>query len=80
MSTENSNTSKALLLSGLVAGALIGAYLYKNQTGSQKEKLNKTLKDLQAIAGDLKTRLLTASQEGLDATKTAIQQAKEKVK
>ncbi len=79
---RKSTISKTLWLSGLVTGALVGAYLYKNQNQfeSQKEKINSLLGDLQNIAGDLKARLLSAGQEGLDATKTAIQSAKDSAK
>lgn len=77
MSKQALNTS--LWLGGLITGAAVGVYLYKNkdQYEPQKEKLNSLLSDLQGIAGDLKSRLLSAGQEGLNATKTALQSAKE---
>ncbi|MBN3582317.1 hypothetical protein JYB64_07940 [Algoriphagus aestuarii] len=77
MSKQALNTS--LWLGGLITGAAVGVYLYKNkdQFEPQKEKLNSLLSELQGIAGDLKTRLLSASQEGINATKTALQSAKE---
>ncbi|MDR7130755.1 hypothetical protein J2X69_003112 [Algoriphagus sp. 4150] len=78
---NKSTINKTLWLSGLVTGALIGAYLYKNKDdfGPQKEKLNSLLGDFQALVGDLKTKLLEAKSEGLEATKTALQSAKDKV-
>lgn len=74
--------NKTMWLSGLVTGALVGAYLYKNkdQYASQREKLNGLLTDLQSVAGDLKSRLLAAGQEGLNATKSALNSAKEVTK
>ena len=74
--------NKTMWLSGLVTGALVGAYLYKNkdQYSSQREKLNGLLTDLQGVAGDLKSRLLAAGQEGLNATKSALNSAKEVTK
>lgn len=71
--------NKTLWVSGLVTGALVGVYLYKNQDQyeSQKEKINSLLVDLQQVAGELKTKLVEASQEGLTATKTALNAAKE---
>ncbi|EAZ82643.1 hypothetical protein [Algoriphagus machipongonensis] len=71
--------NKTLWVSGLVTGALVGAYLYKNQDqyASQKEKINGLLGDLQQVAGELKNKLVEASQEGLNATKTALNSAKE---
>ncbi|SIN78023.1 hypothetical protein V8V91_03530 [Algoriphagus halophilus] len=67
---------------GLITGAMIGAFLYKNkdQYEPQKEKLNSLLSDFQNIATDLKSKLLSASQEGLNATKSALQTAKETAK
>ncbi|WP_192349694.1 hypothetical protein [Algoriphagus sp. Y33] len=78
---NKSTINKTLWLSGLVTGALVGAYLYKNKDdfGPQKEKLNSLLGDFQSIIGDLKTKLLEAKSEGLEATKTALQAAKDKV-
>jgi hypothetical protein len=69
-------------IGGLITGAMVGAYLYKNkdQYEPQKEKLNGLLTDLTTIAGDLKSKLRSASQEGLTATKSALQTAKEKAK
>lgn len=73
--------NKTLWLSGLLTGAVVGAYLYKNkeQYGPQKEKMNKLLGELQSVVIDLKGKLLHVGQEGLDATKSAINSAKEKV-
>jgi len=78
---NKSGINKTLWLSGLLTGALVGAYLYKNKDdfGPQKEKLNSLLVDFQSIIGDLKTKLLEAKTEGLDATKVALQSAKDKV-
>ncbi len=75
-------TNTTIWVGGLITGAMIGAYLYKNkdQYEPQKEKLNGLLTDLTNIAGDLKSKLLSASQEGLTATKSALQTAKDKVK
>ncbi|WP_339865240.1 hypothetical protein [uncultured Algoriphagus sp.] len=76
-----SAANKTLWLSGLVTGALVGAYLYKNKDdfGPQKEKLNSLLGDFQSLLGDLKVKILDAKSEGLDATKAALQSAKDKV-
>lgn len=78
---NKSGINKTLWLSGLLTGALVGAYLYKNKDdfGPQKEKLNSLLGDFQTLVGDLKTKLLEAKSEGLDATKAALQSAKDKV-
>ncbi|WP_057935911.1 hypothetical protein [Algoriphagus resistens] len=78
---NKSTINKTLWLSGLITGAFVGAYLYKNKDdfGPQKEKLNSLLGDFQSIIGDLKTRLLEAKSEGLEATKSALQSAKDKV-
>lgn len=78
---NKSTVNKTLWLSGLVTGALVGAYLYKNKDdfGPQKEKLNSLLGDFQSLMGDFKTKLLEAKSEGLEVTKTALQSAKDKV-
>jgi hypothetical protein len=80
MNKQVMNTT--MWIGGLITGAMVGAYLYKNkdQYEPQKEKLNGLLTDLTTIAGDLKSKLLSASQEGLTATKSALQTAKEKAK
>lgn len=79
---NKSAVNKTLWLSGLVTGALVGAYLYKNKDdfGSQKEKLNSLLGDFQSILGDLKTKLLEVKSEGLEATKAVFMSAKDQVK
>lgn len=78
---NNSGINKTLWLSGLISGALIGAYLYKNKDefGPQKEKLNKLIGEFQSIMGDVKTKFLDATSEGMDVTKTALKSAKDKV-
>lgn len=78
---NKSTINKTLWLSGLVTGAMVGAYLYKNKDdfGPQREKLNSLMGDFQSIIGDLKTKLLDVKSEGLEATKTALQSAKDKV-
>lgn len=76
------NSNKVLWISGLLTGVVVGAYLYSNKAElePQKKKLNKLLGEFQSIAGDLKDRLLSASEEGLSATKSAINSAKETAK
>lgn len=76
-----SAVNKTLWLSGLLTGALVGAYLYKNKDdfGPQKEKLNSLLGDFQSILGDMKNKFLEAKTEGVEATKSALQAAKDKV-
>lgn len=78
---NKSGINKTLWLSGLITGALIGAYLYKNKDdfGPQKKKLDKLLGDVKDILGDLKSKMLEAKSDGLEATKAALQSAKEKV-
>jgi hypothetical protein len=78
---NKSAVNKTLWLSGLVTGALVGAYLYKNKDdfGPQKEKLNSLLGDFQSMLGDLKTKIMEAKADGLEATKSALQSAKDKV-
>ncbi|WP_296702707.1 hypothetical protein [Algoriphagus sp.] len=80
MNKQAVNTS--IWLGGLITGAIVGVYLYKNkdQYEPQKEKLNSLLTELQNVAGDLKSKLLTVSQEGINATKSALQTAKETTK
>lgn len=81
MTMNKSAANKTLWLSGLVTGALVGAYIYKNKDdfGPQKKKLNSLLGDFQSLLGDLKVKILDAKSEGLEATKAALQTAKEKV-
>ncbi|MEB2774116.1 hypothetical protein SYJ56_02295 [Algoriphagus sp. D3-2-R+10] len=78
---NKSTLNKTLWFSGLLTGAFVGAYLYKNKDefGPQKEKLNSLIGDFQSILGDLKSKILEAKTEGLEATKSAIQSAKDKV-
>lgn len=80
MNKQMKNTT--IWVGGLITGAMIGAFLYKNkdQYEPQKEKLNSLLNEFQSIAVDLKSKLLAASQEGLNATKSALQSAKETTK
>lgn len=79
---KNSTKNTTLLLSGIVTGVLIGAYYYQNsdKLEPQKKKLNKLLGEFQSIALDLKGKLLSAGEDGLAATKTAISTAKETAK
>ncbi len=81
MTMNKSTVNKTLWLSGLLTGALIGAYLYKNKDefGPQKEKLNGLLKDFQSVLGDMKIKILEAKTDGLEATKAALKSAKDKV-
>ncbi|PZX55465.1 hypothetical protein LV84_02603 [Algoriphagus ratkowskyi] len=78
---NKSGINKTLWLSGLLTGALVGAYLYKNKDdfGPQKKKLDKLIGDVKDILGDLKTKMIEAKSEGLEATKTALLSAKDKV-
>lgn len=78
------NSSKAIWFCGLVTGAIAGAYLYQNKDEidleKQKKKMNKLLSEFQSIAGDLKDRLLSASEDGIAASKTALEAAKNSAK
>lgn len=78
---NKSGINKTLWLSGLLTGALVGAYLYKNKDdfGPQKKKLNKLMADVKDVLGDMKTKMLEVKSEGLDSTKAVLQAAKEKV-
>ena len=78
---NKSAINKTLWLSGVLTGALIGAYLYKNKDDfePQKKKLNKLLGDVKDMVGDLKAKLAEAKSEGIESTKNALQAAKEKV-
>ena len=78
---NKSGINKSLWLSGLLTGALVGAYLYKNKDdfGPQKKKLNKLMDDVKDVLGDMRTRMLEAKSEGLDATKAALNSAKDKI-
>ncbi len=63
--------SKTIWISGLLAGAALGAYLYRNQTKTepQQRKFKKLISDLKSVAGDLKEKLVSTGQEGLEQTK-----------
>ncbi len=76
---KNKAVNSSLWLSGLVTGAFLGYYLYKNRDKmpGQKEKLKTLVEDLKGVAGDLKSRLMSTSNEAVNATKTAFETAKE---
>ncbi len=71
--------NNSLWLSGLVTGALVGYFLYKNRDNmdGQKEKLKTLVKDLKVVASDLKTRLISTSNELVNSTKSALESANE---
>lgn len=76
---NNKAVNNSLWLSGLVTGALVGYFLYKNRDkmDGQKEKLKTLVKDLKVVASDLKSRLITTSTEAVNSTKSALETAKE---
>jgi len=71
--------NNSLWLSGLVTGVLVGYFLYKNRDNmdGQKEKLKTLVKDLKVVATDLKTRLISTSNELVNSTKSALESANE---
>jgi hypothetical protein len=76
---NNKAVNNSLWLSGLVTGALVGYFLYKNRDkmDGQKEKLKTLVKDLKVVASDLKSRLITTSTEAVNSTKSALESANE---
>ncbi len=76
------NKNSSLWLSGLVTGAFLGYYLYKNKDKmpDQKEKLKSLLSDLKGVAADLKTRLISTGNEAVNVTKSALDSAKDSAK
>lgn len=74
-----SNKSSSLWISGLLTGAVLGYYLYKNRDKmpEQKEKLKTLISDLKEVALDLKTRIASTADEAVSATKSAIGTAKD---
>ena len=76
---NNKAVNNSLWLSGLVTGALVGYFLYKNRDkmDGQKEKLKILVKDLKVVASDLKSRLITTSTEAVNSTKSALESANE---
>lgn len=75
----NNKANNSLWLSGLVTGALVGYFLYKNRDkmDGQKEKLKTLVKDLKGVALDLKDRLITTSNDAVNSTKSALESANE---
>lgn len=76
---NNKAVNNSLWLSGLVTGALVGYFLYKNRDkmDGQKEKLKTLVKDLKVVASDLKSRLITTSTAAVNSTKSALESANE---
>lgn len=76
---NNKAVNNTLWLSGLVTGALVGYFLYKNRDkmDGQKEKLKTLVKDLKEVATDFKSRLIATSTEAVNSTKSAVDSAKE---
>lgn len=76
---NNKAVNNSLWLSGLVTGALVGYFLYKNRDkmDGQKEKLKTLVKDLKVVASDLKSRLISTSTEMVNSTKSALETANE---
>lgn len=76
---NNKAVNNSLWLSGLVTGALVGYFLYKNRDkmDGQKEKLKTLVKDLKVVASDLKSRLISTSTEAVNSTKSALETANE---
>lgn len=76
---NNKAVNNSLWLSGLVTGALVGYFLYKNRDkmDGQKEKLKTLVKDLKVVASDLKSRLISTSTEVVNSTKSALETANE---
>lgn len=73
------NKNSSLWISGLLTGAVLGYYLYKNRDKmpEQKEKLKTLISDLKEVALDLKTKIVTTGNEAVNATKSAIDTAKD---
>lgn len=73
------NKNSSLWVSGLLTGAVLGYYLYKNRDKmpEQKEKLKTLISDLKDVAADLKSRIVTTGNEAISATKSAIDTAKD---
>lgn len=76
---NNKVVNNSLWLSGLVTGALVGYYLYKNKDkmDGQKEMLKTLVNDLKAVASGLKSRLISKSTEMVNSTKSALETANE---
>lgn len=76
---NNKAVNNSLWLSGLVTGALVGYFLYKNRDkmDGQKEKLKTLVKDLKVVASDLKSRLISTSTEVVNSTKSVLETANE---
>jgi uncharacterized membrane-anchored protein YhcB (DUF1043 family) len=66
--------SKTIWISGLLAGVAIGAYFYKsqNQLDPQQKKVKKLVADLQSVVVEIKEKLFSSCQEGLEQTKKKI--------
>lgn len=73
------NKNSSLWVSGLLTGAVLGYYLYKNRDKmpEQKEKLKTLISDLKEVAVDLKSRIVTTGNEAVNATKSAFDNAKD---
>lgn len=76
---NNKVVNNSLWLSGLVTGALVGYYLYKNKDkmDGQKEVMKTLVNDLKAVASGLKSRLISKSTEMVNSTKSALETANE---
>lgn len=76
---NNKAVNNSLWLSGLVTGALVGYFLYKNRDkmDGQKERMKTLVKDLKVVASDLKSRLISTSTEAVNSTKSALETANE---
>lgn len=76
---NNKVVNNSLWLSGLVTGALVGYFLYKNKDkmDGQKEMLKTLVNDLKAVASGLKSRLISKSTEMVNSTKSALETANE---
>ncbi len=75
----NNKINNSLWLSGLVTGAVVGYFLYKNRDkmDGQKEKLKTLVKDLKEVATEFKSRLISTGTEAVNSTKSAVESAKE---
>lgn len=76
---NNKVVNNSLWLSGLVTGALVGYFLYKNKDkmDGQKEVMKTLVNDLKAVASGLKSRLISKSTEMVNSTKSALETANE---
>jgi hypothetical protein len=68
---KKENVNRSMWIGGLLAGALIATYLYRNQDqfGPQQKKLKSLIADLKKTAQELGNKVLVAGQEQLEAAK-----------